>query len=991
MKQITTKKISLTFLCLFFGLLVSFSQTLPVSNMRSGTTTLQNTTYKVTDAQLVAWAKGSKSGVTIKGNGATIEYANNRSVSDKSKGLLEFTSWSNFRIENVKFKNIEVRIENCSNTVFDNIKISDQKYSQSSWGKKDGPYCLRVLGGNNNTVKNSTFTWNYKAHGQGIKVNNGSNHKFTNNNISGILISAMSVITDNNTVTGHTIKGGTFKKNDSNYSMEDHGIYLHNIQNVKVDDVTFEGWSDAGSGHGIKLKGVKKIEVFASHFKSKGGIIIREAANWQNNNHDIWIHGNRFDKFGVSSYGLSGSPGMYGSLLIEKNIFSTGKVDLSKDKSSDVNKNNALANKAGGANNNCISSSRLIVANGINKSGNGTNIGVCSENWNGDTGGGDTGGGDSTSSGNGTETFNNLSLSTWAAKTFTGVNGVKWTINEGKESTAINGKSLTLKRTKSVTSNAIGGGVKSISVKYKNQSSSVKRTIQIIVNGSSKGTFGTTGTATQTYTVNNLNISGNFTISIKNNSSGSTSQKLDIDDISWTSNGGSTGGGSGDCTATAITPYRLIEGETWKNDKLVSMSAGKDLTFGPWPGSGGSWKWTGPNGFTSSIREFKINNITTGQAGNYIATYTDGSGCTSNKTFQVTVSGSTGGSTGGGLGECTATSITPYRLIEGETWKNDKFVSMSAGKDLTFGHWPGSGGSWKWTGPNGFTSSIREFKINNITTGQAGDYTATYTDGSGCTSNKTFQVTVSGSTGGSTGGSNGTETFNNLSLSTWSGVTFTGVNSVRWTINEGKESTAINGKSLTLKRTKSVTSSAIPGGVRSISVKYKNQSSSVNRTIQIIVNGSVRGTFGTAGTATQTYTVNNLNITGNFTIAIKNNSSGSTAQKLDIDDISWTTNSTSTRSAKTKKGVLLTEEIIDTDFKIYPNPFKDQLTIKLGYDNKINRVLLMNVNGQVILEKTINDEQKINLNMENIAINKGIYFLRVIDSNNVKTIKLIKN
>jgi hypothetical protein len=54
--------------------------------------------------------------------------------------------------------------------------------------------------------------------------------------------------------------------------------------------------------------------------------------------------------------------------------------------------------------------------------------------------------------------------------------------------------------------------------------------------------------------------------------------------------------------------------------------------------------------------------------------------------------------------------------------------------------WPNSGGSWSWTGPNDFTSTVRE--IDNIAlTAGANVYTATFTF-SGCSSTQAFTVTV---------------------------------------------------------------------------------------------------------------------------------------------------------------------------------------------------------------------------------------------------------
>lgn len=100
---------------------------------------------------------------------------------------------------------------------------------------------------------------------------------------------------------------------------------------------------------------------------------------------------------------------------------------------------------------------------------------------------------------------------------------------------------------------------------------------------------------------------------------------------------------SGGCTPTTITPYVQINDGTWQQTTTASVSTGGKVKFGPQPVSGGSWNWSGPNGFSASTREVTISNIQSNQAGNYIATYTNSGGCQSNSTFNVTVTGSGGG------------------------------------------------------------------------------------------------------------------------------------------------------------------------------------------------------------------------------------------------------------------------------------------------------------------------------------------------------------
>jgi hypothetical protein len=162
------------------------------------------------------------------------------------------------------------------------------------------------------------------------------------------------------------------------------------------------------------------------------------------------------------------------------------------------------------------------------------------------------------------------------------------------------------------------------------------------------------------------------------------------------------------------------------------------VDLGPWP-QGGTWSWTGPNGFTASTRE--IDNITLAVGANvYTASYTAG-GTTYTQAFTITVSGT---------GSCGTTNpIVPYIEVSG-TWitpSSSTATVSSTTTPVSLGPWPQSGGTWSWTGPNGFTASTRE--IDNIAlSAGANTYTATYTI-SGCTYTQAFVITAPTTGGGS--------------------------------------------------------------------------------------------------------------------------------------------------------------------------------------------------------------------------------------------------
>ena len=92
------------------------------------------------------------------------------------------------------------------------------------------------------------------------------------------------------------------------------------------------------------------------------------------------------------------------------------------------------------------------------------------------------------------------------------------------------------------------------------------------------------------------------------------------------------------CTPTTITPYIQVNSGAWTEESSATVASGSTVNLGPQPASGGSWSWTGPNGYTSTSRQINAIPLSSG-ANSYVATYTNSSGCKSTQTFTITVSG----------------------------------------------------------------------------------------------------------------------------------------------------------------------------------------------------------------------------------------------------------------------------------------------------------------------------------------------------------------
>ena len=112
---------------------------------------------------------------------------------------------------------------------------------------------------------------------------------------------------------------------------------------------------------------------------------------------------------------------------------------------------------------------------------------------------------------------------TWSA------NGISWTATDARTDQTINTKAITV-RNGSLTSGSSANGIGSLTVTTQLKFSGSNGTFDVKVNGTTVGTIPYGATAATT-TINNINISGNVTVSLVNTSS---SNRVAIDDLKWT-------------------------------------------------------------------------------------------------------------------------------------------------------------------------------------------------------------------------------------------------------------------------------------------------------------------------------------------------------------------------------------------------------------------------------------------------------------------------
>ncbi|QBJ86256.1 T9SS C-terminal target domain-containing protein [Chryseobacterium gleum] len=134
------------------------------------------------------------------------------------------------------------------------------------------------------------------------------------------------------------------------------------------------------------------------------------------------------------------------------------------------------------------------------------------------------------------ETFETIpaASSTYATRTWSN-GGISWTATDSRTDQTLNNKAITV-RSGSLTSGSSANGIGSLTVTTQLKFTGTNSTFDVKVNGTTVGTI-PYSTSAVTTTISNINISGNVVVSLVNNS---TSNRVAIDDLSWTCYSGSS-------------------------------------------------------------------------------------------------------------------------------------------------------------------------------------------------------------------------------------------------------------------------------------------------------------------------------------------------------------------------------------------------------------------------------------------------------------------
>jgi hypothetical protein len=156
-------------------------------------------------------------------------------------------------------------------------------------------------------------------------------------------------------------------------------------------------------------------------------------------------------------------------------------------------------------------------------------------------------------------------------------------------------------------------------------------------------------------------------------------------------------------TVTALPGINIGTSQTLCEGQTIALTSS----------GGGDYLWTGPDGFTSTLQNPTITGTTSNKSGTYSLTIT-ANGCSASATTVVTVNNLP-----------TITINSNQNICEGNP------INLTSS----------GGGSYDWTGPNGFTSTSQNPTLNSANVINTGVYSLSITT-NGCTASATTSLTV---------------------------------------------------------------------------------------------------------------------------------------------------------------------------------------------------------------------------------------------------------
>ncbi len=207
----------------------------------------------------------------------------------------------------------------------------------------------------------------------------------------------------------------------------------------------------------------------------------------------------------------------------------------------------------------------------------------------------------------------------------------------------------------------------------------------------------------------------------------------------------------------------------------------------------------------------------------------------------------------------------------------------------------------------------------------------------------------------------GTETFDNIPTdqpSSYSTRTWTS-NGITWTATDARPDQTINGKAITV-RNGNLSSSAITGGIGSLTLTTQLKFSGSAGTLDVYVNNNKVGTIPYSEAVTTT-TLSNIDVQGDFTLRID---AGNNGNRVAMDDLTWTCNNLSTVDLNNPGA-----------FHITPNPVKNgEIRVQGKALSEIKSASIYSLDGRLL--RSINRPFAAGNAISVSFLKKGTYILK---------------
>lgn len=432
------------------------------------------------------------------------------------------------------------------------------------------------------------------------------------------------------------------------------------------------------------------------------------------------------------------------------------------------------------------------------------------------------------------------------------------------------------------------------------------------------------------------------------------------------------------CTSTAgntsVTVKALPAAPVASNGGTVCE--GSNLLLYSTTISGATYRWNGPNGFTSTAEDPILTAATPAATGTY--------------SVQSVVNGC--------FSTPSTTSVVVNPKPTAPTASNTGPKCVGDNVSLSASSIPNA--AYSWSGPNGFSSSQQNPVLSNTTLSMSGTYSV-YALVSGCLSNAgTTDVTISTPPNAPTLSSlpNGAACAGDsiqLFASFLSGATY------EWSGPAGYSATVQNPIIRNISSANSGTYNAVvnkggcasPAGTISITVNAKPTTSDISGA-DTVRNFETK-TYQVSGGATSTY---NWIVTGgqiqtgqlSNVVTIRWAGAGNGSVKVTETNFSQCKGAEKVMNVRVNATTSVTEPKKSLSMKLYPNPASKELFVELDLKQKREvKIEILNLVGQVV--DTYNSTDVAGANKHRLDVEQlksGIYFIRIVAGDETVTQKV---